>query len=79
MDDNVAKVVELFMQTELSLHNLVNEAAVSSVPCYSILTCEMNIWQTAKMCDPSLPYNHMQYYVSVQQQLLENFMTYNSF
>ena len=71
--ENVAKVVELFMQTDLSLCNFVHEVAISSVSCYSILTCELNMWQTAKICDPSLPYKHMQHCASVYQELQENF------
>jgi len=71
--ENVAKVVELFKQTDLSLCNLVHEVAISSVSCYSILTCELNRWQTVKICDPSLPYKHMQHCASAYQELQENF------
>jgi hypothetical protein len=65
--------MELFMQTDLSLCNLVHEVTISSVSHYSILTCELNMWQSAKICDPSLPYKHMQHSASVYQEFQENF------
>lgn len=71
--ENVAKVMEMFMQTDLSLCNLVQAVAISSVSCYSILTCELNLWQTAKICDPSLRCKHMWHCASVYQELQGNF------
>jgi len=78
--ENVAKVVELFMQTDLSLCNLVHKVAISSLTHYSILTCELNMWQTAKICNPSLPCKHMQHCASMYHGASKKLdMTYNTF